>query len=422
MLSKWQTNTRSTISMKTILSGIACLFLFLMAFNAIAQDSTTVKSAEAKPTASKKWYEKITIRGYAQVRYNRLLETNPKLRCEQCDRNWGENGGIGFRRIRIIFFGQLHERLYFYIQPDFASSASTTGLNFAQIRDAYFDLSLDRKGEYRLRLGQSKVPYGFENMQSSQNRLPLDRNDALNSAVSNERDVAAFFYWAPAKIRERFAYLVSTGLKGSGDYGVFGLGVFTGQTANRPEANNTLHTVARLSYPFQLPGGQIIEPGLQAYTGKVVVTSLGKDVKGINSRFEYDDQRVAGSFVLYPKPFGIQAEYNIGTGPQYNPSTNCVEQKTLKGGYVTASYLIRQNDAFIIPFVRYQYYDGGKKHELDARGYRVEELELGVEWQPFKNFELVTMYTVSDRTFVDSTLPDNRQKGSLLRLQVQFNY
>jgi hypothetical protein len=43
--------------------------------------------------------------------------------------------------------------------------------NFLQIRDAYFDLSFDAKKEYRVRIGQSKVPYGFENLQSSQNRL-----------------------------------------------------------------------------------------------------------------------------------------------------------------------------------------------------------------------------------------------------------
>jgi hypothetical protein len=61
--------------------------------------------------------------------------------------------------------------------------------------------------EYRVRIGQSKVPYGFENLQSSQNRLSLDRNDALNSAVVNER-FRCFLYWAPSKIRERFAMLV----------------------------------------------------------------------------------------------------------------------------------------------------------------------------------------------------------------------
>jgi hypothetical protein len=65
--------------------------------------------------------------------------------------------------------------------------------------------------EYRVRIGQSKVPYGFENLQSSQNRLSLDRNDALNSAVV-KRDLGAFFT-GQSKIRERFAMLVKDGYK-----------------------------------------------------------------------------------------------------------------------------------------------------------------------------------------------------------------
>lgn len=85
----------------------------------------------------------------------------------------------------------------------------------------YFDLSFDKKKEYRVRVGQSKIPYGFENMQSSSQRLALDRNDAMNSAILNERDLGLFFYWAPAEIRERFNMLVKDGYKGSGDFGVF---------------------------------------------------------------------------------------------------------------------------------------------------------------------------------------------------------
>ena len=130
------------------------------------------------PPQEKKWYDQFSIRGYAQVRYNRLLETNSKLKCEQCDRSIGDGGGFFLRRLRIIFSGQLVNNVYFYIQPDFASSVSSTSLHFAQIRDAYFDVGLDKKNEFRFRIGQSKVPYGFENIQSSQNRLPLDRNDA----------------------------------------------------------------------------------------------------------------------------------------------------------------------------------------------------------------------------------------------------
>ncbi len=381
---------------------------------------SNVKSTQELP---KKWYDNISIRGYAQARYNRLFETNADLKCEQCDRSWGDNGGFFMRRIRIIFSGQISKRVYFYIQPDFASSASATSLHFAQIRDAYFDLGLDEKNEFRIRLGQSKIPFGFENMQSSQNRIPLDRNDALNSPLSNERDMAALFYWAPSKIRKLYADIIKDGLKGSGDYGVFGFGVYNGQTANKPELNNNLHKVIRLTYPFQI-GNQIIEPSFQAFSGQYTVPKdqLTVGVK-TNATSTYKSQRVAGTFVLYPKPFGIQAEYNVGKGPEFNKQTGTIEVQDLKGGYATLSYMKKaKNNQIFIPFTRFQYYDGGKQHELDARSYTVKELEVGLEWQPTKTFELVTMYTISDRRFEDFAKKNNQQKGSLLRLQAQINF
>jgi phosphate-selective porin len=369
-----------------------------------------------------KWFESFSIRGYMQVRYNRLLETNPDLGCEQCDRSWGEDGGFFLRRIRLVFSGQVYKNVYFYLQPDFASSASSTGLHFGQIRDAYFDVGFDPKNEFRVRLGQSKIPFGFENMQSSQNRLPLDRNDALNSAVSNERDLGAFFYWAPLKTRKKLAHFVNDNLKGSGDYGVLGIGFYNGQTANKPELNNNLHVVARASYPFEI-WGQTIEPGIQGYSGRFVIPeSQVTDGVTTSHDFNYTDQRAAVSFIMYPQPFGIQAEYNVGKGPQYNPETNTIESQSLEGGYATLTYKLQHNNMFIFPFTRYQYYMGGKKHELDARSYKVNEFELGIEWQFNKHFELVTMYTISNRRFEDGILTDNQQEGNLLRIQAQINF
>jgi phosphate-selective porin len=404
---------------------LTALFVLLITEGMGQADSATEKeSAGTGKTPTKaKWYDNIGIRGYVQVRYNRLLETNPNLKCEQCDKSWGENGGIFIRRARVVISGQIHERVYFYFQPDFASAPSSGGAqNFAQIRDAYMDIGLDKKNEYRIRLGQSKVPFGFENMQSSQNRLPLDRADPTNSAVANERDLAAFFYWAPDKIRKRFAYLVNEGFKGSGDYGVFGFGVFNGQTANRPEQNNNLHVVGRLSYPFEI-GSQIIEPSIQAYTGKYVVTTdQSSPVTKVDKDRNYRDERVAGTFVLYPRPFGIQAEYNVGRGPEYNTVTDSIENRKLSGGYATLSYRIQTKSQFIYPFFRVQYYSGGKKHELDARSYDVNEYELGIEWQPIKNFELVAQYTFSKRRFEDYKNQNNTQQGQLLRLQAQLNF
>jgi hypothetical protein len=418
------------MNFKTLITSSILLLVSHLAFSQdlqeqdLQQDTLALNPQPGPVTPAKveeKWYDKISIRGYGQVRFNGL-QTNPDLECEQCDASWGGEDEVFLRRMRIIFYGNIHERLYFYVQPDFASAAGSRNLHFAQIRDAYFDLALDRKKEFRLRIGQSKIPYGFENMQSSQNRIPLDRNDPLNSAVRNERDLGAFFYWAPTVARQRFSSLVRTGLKGSGDYGVFALGAYNGQTANRPDENDNFHTVARLSYPFEFGNGQIIEPGIQAYTGKYVLHALTPGVAVQNEEMEYLDERIAATLVVYPQPFGLQTEYTVGTGPEYNPETNTVEQQSLHGGYVMANYMIRHKGQFIIPFTRYQYYDGGKKHELDARSYLVRELEIGVEWQPFRNFESVFMYTISDRTFEDSLRPDNRQQGSLLRIQLQFNF
>jgi len=367
-----------------------------------------------------KWFEKLSIRGYAQVRYNRLLETNPDLRCEQCDRSWGRNGGFSFRRIRIIFFGNVHPRVFVYVQPDFASTIGGSG-NVAQIRDAYFDLALNDEKTYRLRIGQSKVPFGFENLQSSQNRIPLDRNDGMNSAVANERDLGVFFYWAPVNIRKRFAELVSNNLKGSGDYGVFGLGVYNGHTANQMERNESPHLVARATYPFKLNNGQMFETSLQAYHGKFVVNRISDQLA--DGRREFTERRAAATFVLYPQPFGFVMEYNVGVGPEYNPETNSIERLPLNGGFVQAHYYMEhKNYGLFIPFVRWHQYSGGKKHELDARRHRVDEQEIGVEWQPHRNFELVVMYTFSDRAFEDALMPNNRQRGRLLRIQAQVNF
>ncbi|HEY0739853.1 MAG TPA: porin, partial [Chryseosolibacter sp.] len=156
------------------------------------------------------------------------------------------------------------------------------------------------------------------------------------------------------------------------------------------------------------------------YTGDVVLPTVTNGVTGTQG-FEYKDDRAAASLVVYPQPFGLMAEYNIGTGPEYDPYTNNIQQEKLEGGYVQAEYLKNLKSQVLIPFVRYQYYNGGKKHERDARSYFVRELEIGAEWQPMKNFEVVAMYTMSERRYQDGQNPVNFQKGNLLRLQFQVN-
>ncbi|MEN9722453.1 MAG: hypothetical protein RJB38_439 [Pseudomonadota bacterium] len=400
------------------------LIILILLTTAMTAQAAEVPASAAGPAptpttlpapATKHWYEKLSLRGYTQVRYNRLLETNPQLKCEQCDKSWGDGGSFFLRRARLILSGDVHDRVFVYIQPDLASE----NLNLLQVRDLYFDLFLTENREFRLRFGQSKVPFGWSNLQSSSNRLMLDRADAINSAAPNERDLGVAFYWAPAEIRKRFKTLVDSGLKGSGDYGVFGLGSFNGQSANKAEANNNRMLVTRVSYPFLLESGQFLELGAQAYSQQFVVSSVSSGVSGSRNQ---RDARAALSAIWYPQPFGLEAEWTSGVGPAYDPAVNALTNKNLSGGYVTAMWRHSRDGITTTPFVRYQKYDGGKKHEQDARYYEVRDWELGVEWQPVPAFELTAEYVISDRLTRDASKTNNDQSGNLVRLQAQFNY
>lgn len=394
---------------------------YWMVDSIISTQSASLEPVPSKvETKSKAWYEKFSLGGYVQVRYNRLFETNPKLVCEQCDKSIGDNNGFFIRRNRLRVSGQVHPQVFMYIQYDFASAPSTTALHYGQLRDAYFDVGVDKDNEFRFRIGQSKVPYGFINMQSSQNRLNLDRDDGMNSGLANERDLGVFFYWAPKKKRELLDRVIKDGLKGSGDYGCFAYGVYNGQNANRPELNNNLYQVVRFTWPFEFKG-QIFEPGVQAYKGDWTMQSVSSQTKVVKD-LTYKEERLGGTLVMYPKPFGFQAEYNVGNGPRFNKITDSIEVSRLWGGYAMFNYQLKFKDKIFFPFVRYAYYNGGKKHELDARAYEVTEWEGGVEIQFNKNFELTLAYNLASRRFEDYKNQDNLQKGQFMRIQAQLNF
>jgi hypothetical protein len=403
--------------------SLPTLLLIFLASAFTGQLSAQVDTTKKAPAPAKKehWYDKLSFRGYTQVRYNRLAETNEDFKLNQ-DKSVGKNGGFFIRRGRIILSGDVHPRVYIYIQNDFASASGTT-LNYTGLRDAYFDLALDSAKTCRLRIGQSKVPYGFENMQSSQNRLPLDRAEGLNSAVASERDLGVFFYWAPVKKRQLFKSLVDDGLKGSGDYGCFGLGVYNGQTLNKSESNNNLHVVTRFTWPFQLKS-QIFEVGLQAYSGFFTVDNLTSSSVATNPNKTYNDARYAATFVMYSKPVGILAEYTMGEGPCYDPTGDTIMVAPLEGGFVTINYMhkIKKWNQTVTPYARAQYFSGGFKTEKDAAHYKVNDYEFGVEYQFYKNFELTVAYLMGDRHIQDKSNEDWNEAGNMIRIQMQFNY
>jgi hypothetical protein len=399
-----------------------------------------------------RWWEKISVRGYTQVRYNYLID-NDLLRVDH-DRSIDETNQFFIRRARLIFSGQPHERVFFYFQPEFAGLIG--GVEQAGVvRDLYADLFLTQNKEWRIRIGLSKIPFGFENMQSSQNRLAFDRNDAMNSGAPTERDLGLFLYYTPVSVRERFRRLVDSGLKGSGDYGMLGIGVYNGQGINVRDQNKNKHVVFHAMYPHEFPNGQILQIGMDGYTGQyhvsttpvVPVRTDSSQLQALTPLVEnggnYLDQRLAWHFVLFPQPFGIQGEYTIGRGPELNRERTQITTGNIRGGYIQVFYKYRC-DSFcqnITPYFRYQEYFGGKKAQANAPRNSVREYEFGVEYQLNQSLEFTFAYAWSQRTSPDSSTspalcinpigpapvtcavtPYQLQTGNQLRFQLQWNF
>jgi len=387
----------------------------------------------AEKAAKSKWYEKISLRGYTQFRTTSLFneDLTPDL-VVPADSSVSEKETFMIRRGRFIFSGDVSEHVFLYAQFDAFGSVGGTGDKGLQTRDLYADVALDADKEYRFRVGQSKVPYGFVNLQSSQNRAPMERPDALNSAVEGERDIGVFFYWAPKEVRNLFRDLVRKGLKGSGDYGVIGFGAYSGQGLNRSDQNGEFHWIGRASYPFEFDNGQILELGAQAYAGDFVVSTQSLDSGGgavtpTAKADGLDDERVALSATLYPKPIGFEAEWTWGEGPELNSTLTAVEVESLHGGYLQVNALIETSKGPLFPFVRWNYFDGARKFRANAPSNEINELDFGVEWSPWPELELAVMYTHTfERTnTTDTSGPafyESTEDADRLAFQLQWNY
>ncbi len=425
-----------------------------------ALEEHVVANREAKAQNDEKWFNKISMRGYTQLRYNQGLtgdriSGDPEL-THVGDKSVKDNSNFSFRRVRLVFSGDVNDYLYLYLQPDFATQVSDTSQNFAQLRDAYADLYADKKHEYRIRAGQSKVPFGWENLQSSQNRLTLDRNDALNSAVPSERDLGLVAYWTPEHVQKTWKSLTKKGLKTSGDYGILGLGVYNGSSLNRAETNDDMYVVAHSTYPVDLGflgssfSGQVLEVGADAISGYFNPTTSAvpadktiSDVKRFGGKSMNADNitkslpkqgiredRVAVHAILFQQPFGLQAEWNWGNAGALNPNGNggkgTIESRALRGGYVQAMYKIDnifRADGVLTPYIKWQTYRGAWKAATNAPYVSVDEIEVGAEYQIMKALELTLAYTTMDRTNTNTGSNYLGQaSGDLARAQLQWNY
>jgi len=405
------------------LAGCAGLALAVVAPAAAQQpDSTPPASAPPAPKPTP-WYDRFTLRGYTQFRYNDLLQDNPDFRCAACDRSIGGVQEFSIRRARLVLNALPMDQVNIKFEIDLVNDVGSQQ-NYLQMRELFGDIFLDKGKNAWVRVGLAKVPYGYENLQSSGVRLPFDRDDGMNSGVPSERDVGVFFVWGSTRAHRTLRKMTDSSFKGEGDYGILSGGIYNGQGANRAEANDNKHVALRLSYPFTLPAGQILELSAQGYYGTYTLTpDLRTAGVAAPEGYDFDDRRVALSAILVPRPIGLSAEWNWGDGPRYDPARNATVNGKIDGGYVQATYrILLPRGRVLFPYARWQHYEGGKKNELDARYYEVDELELGAEFLVIRAVELTAAYVHGERRFEDGANPDNLQAADFVRLQLQLNY
>ena len=76
-----------------------------------------------------------------------------------------------------------------------------------------------------------------------------------------------------------------------------------------------------------------------------------------------------------------------------------------------------------IPFVRWHYYDGGRKFAANAPSTHVNELDVGLEWSPIPELEVSVSYTRTFRRTNTRTAPYSETEGAdRVGLQAQWNY
>mgnify|MGYP002780536333 CR=1 FL=1 len=398
-----------------------------------ASDPIRLAAATPAPAKPEAWYEKLRLRGYTQLRVNQIVSGDAdapagvsRLRSIH-DSALNGDSNFSFRRLRMIIQGDLNDHVSLYFQPDFAASVSNQSVGerregSVSLRDMYADVFPFEDKSFRIRLGQSKVPYGWENMQSSSNRLALDRTDGINTAAAGERDLGIVAYYTPPKVQAIWDRLAKDGQKLFGNYGAFGFGAFNGQGLNRTETDDNVMLVALATWPFELDGlgleGQVFEIG-----GSLMRNKIRPEIRtGGVSTVAFKDNRALIHAILYPNPIGVQGEWNWGTGPEFIPATGRIEERPLNGGYVQVMGKIDKSPIGpFYPFARWQYYRGGFKAAVNAPRLETEELELGIEFQLDPALEITTTYGFAKRKEADERR-FGQAEGQLLRVQAQWNY
>lgn len=341
------------------------------------------------------------------------------------------------RRARIGLAGTFYKYFDFFVEADFGQGASGRDGNVV-LTDGFLDVHY--WPEFKLRAGQFKVPFGYEELFSDNNIDFVERSVADNLVPS--RDMGVMVHGSTFNGRVSYA-----------------LGGFNGSGQNKRDTNDSKDIVGRLVLaPFkqsELPWLKNLQVGGDVTWGD---EDSGQSLQGkTDAQFVFfrsiqtrgDRLRYSGEAAYYYGPFTMYGEYiqtreerkGLGTG-----GTNLHDLHG-RGWYVTMTYMLTGETKVpgrpVIP-TRWATPVGPEKGwgawELAARfgqldfrakdltGNRVNAVTAGINWYLTPNVKwmanLVNNWFTNERgtpfSFAD---PDNRRNHEwevLTRLQLWF--
>ena len=311
----------------------------------------------------KGWTDTVKVSGYGQTRFQWYPDAGP-----------GEaDNELLVRRARVKVTAKPVERMESQFEIDLGQGEAT-------VTDAWLQYDLDPAGQWRLRAGQQRVPFGFEVPQPTQSVLPLELSAMGRTMLPGSRDTGAVAYWTGAGDRELF----ETARKeqfGTGDYGNIAVGVLNGQGLNEPEVNDNKHVVLRLTDPFML-GKRYAEGGVSYWTGEFYSATAAT---------EFDDELLGLHFYLPPSPLGVQAEYYAGE----------TEGANIDGFYGMG--LWRPSDKGVA-FARFDQYNGPRKGRGLGNAFDRHSWSLGYAHFLNPNTKVTVEYDLVDTAAGDDDL------------------
>ncbi|MCX5723912.1 MAG: porin [Nitrospirae bacterium] len=407
-----------------------------------AAEQSSLQGVVANPH----WYERMRMQGFVQTRMSFYDNGKGDLSLTDSKAVIAKGNGIGavgggqkmyFRRIRLPISGQPSERLFFFIQPAFEGDGYNTG-NVVNLVDAFADYMITKDQTWRLRFGMQRALVSFDTLRTSSQRQELDRHESIQTSAPGERDMGIALFYTTPESKARYQTMTQYH-NGPGDYGNIAFQMYNGQGRNAVDYNKDKHFAGKISYPFELPNGRLIDVGAHAYTGlwdATGVTSMTTGATRCSHSISTDgfctirDERLSAYVWTPPQPWGIMSEAVVGRGPERG-SDGFLREASLYGGYIQGNYTWRYSDTGLVtPYVRYGEYYGGSKNSTSGANYDSKNVNAGLVWEPDTHWRFVAEYLFKHGTNAASSAADESAltfgqsqqvfNMQMLRLQAQW--